>query len=252
MPSISSQKPTPFDNRLGDFLSSLNDTCSLDDAWQTSVNFMRGLGASHVGISAYSQETKPTLMWTTPSWVEDMYLSEVYPDHCPAVEHCFESATPYFGGLELENQNQSLRPSRRHLLEEQSNIEIRSGMSVSINTHFTKDKGVFNFDTNLRACEFGDFYREHGTTIHLAGIIAFEQIRSLMNAEEAKEFHLTPRERECLLWLSRGLRNDRIANRLGLRPVTVEFHLANARRKLGAITREQALVIAVHKGLIEP
>ena len=63
---------------------------------------------------------------------------------------------------------------------------------------------------------------------------------------------LSVRERECLLWLSRGLRNDDIAERLSLSRSTVEFHLVNVRRKLNASTREQALAIAVHGGLIEP
>jgi DNA-binding CsgD family transcriptional regulator len=63
---------------------------------------------------------------------------------------------------------------------------------------------------------------------------------------------LTARERECLLWLSRGLRNDDIAEKLSLSRSTVEFHLVNVRRKLNASTREQALAIAVHDGLITP
>ncbi len=63
---------------------------------------------------------------------------------------------------------------------------------------------------------------------------------------------LTARERECLLWLSRGLRNDDIAEKLSLSRSTVEFHLVNVRRKLNASTREQALAIAVQGGLITP
>jgi DNA-binding CsgD family transcriptional regulator len=70
--------------------------------------------------------------------------------------------------------------------------------------------------------------------------------------QEADAVRLSSRERECLLWLSKGLRNDRIAERLGISNHTVELHLANARRKLQAATREQALAQAVIRGLIEP
>ncbi|WP_176787888.1 helix-turn-helix domain-containing protein [Roseospirillum parvum] len=63
---------------------------------------------------------------------------------------------------------------------------------------------------------------------------------------------LTPREVECLGWLAKGLRSDGIAERLGVARITVDTHLSNARRKLGARTREQTLVLAIRNGLIDP
>jgi DNA-binding CsgD family transcriptional regulator len=63
---------------------------------------------------------------------------------------------------------------------------------------------------------------------------------------------LTSREVECLEWLGRGLDNEKIARKLGVSMATVALHLTNARRKLGAATREQALVLALQRGLINP
>jgi DNA-binding CsgD family transcriptional regulator len=54
-----------------------------------------------------------------------------------------------------------------------------------------------------------------------------------------------------LRWLAAGLRYDRIAERLGISLVTVELHVANAKRKLDAKTREQALAIAVALRLLD-
>lgn len=70
--------------------------------------------------------------------------------------------------------------------------------------------------------------------------------------QQATGINLTDREKECLMWLARGLRNDRIAEKLGIKPVTVELHIANARKKLDAETREQALALAVQIGAITP
>lgn len=61
---------------------------------------------------------------------------------------------------------------------------------------------------------------------------------------------LTSREIEVLHWLAVGLKTTQIAHRMALQDVTVTKHLANARRKLGARTREQALVMAMHAGLL--
>jgi DNA-binding CsgD family transcriptional regulator len=61
---------------------------------------------------------------------------------------------------------------------------------------------------------------------------------------------LTKRECEVLCWAYTGLRTSGIADRMGLRDVTVTKHLLSIRRKLKARTREQALAIAVRDGLI--
>ena len=63
---------------------------------------------------------------------------------------------------------------------------------------------------------------------------------------------LTQREAQCLEWLGRGLDNDKIGQQLQISVPTVSLHLANARKKLGALSREHALVLALKRGLIEP
>ena len=56
---------------------------------------------------------------------------------------------------------------------------------------------------------------------------------------------LTLREAECLRWASRGLTDHAIAERLGVSAKTVNFHVENARRKLGAPNR----LAAYHRAL---
>ncbi|MEO1542560.1 MAG: helix-turn-helix transcriptional regulator [Pseudomonadota bacterium] len=63
---------------------------------------------------------------------------------------------------------------------------------------------------------------------------------------------LTKRETQCLQALADGLDNAGIAKTLGIRVPTVAMHIANARRKLGALTRIQAVAKAVGTGLIHP
>jgi len=71
-------------------------------------------------------------------------------------------------------------------------------------------------------------------------------------AEGGAEAILSGRERDVLLLLATGLKNQRIAERLGVAEITVRMHMAAARRKLGARTREQAVAIAVRDSLIRP
>lgn len=63
---------------------------------------------------------------------------------------------------------------------------------------------------------------------------------------------LTRREVQCLELLGRGMSNTKISEELAISVPTVALHLLQARRKLGAKTREQALILAYQKGLIDP
>jgi DNA-binding CsgD family transcriptional regulator len=63
---------------------------------------------------------------------------------------------------------------------------------------------------------------------------------------------LTPREREVITLLALGLTSGEVAERLVISPETVRIHVRNARRRLGARTRAQAIAIALRSGQIQP
>jgi DNA-binding CsgD family transcriptional regulator len=64
------------------------------------------------------------------------------------------------------------------------------------------------------------------------------------------ERHLTPREREILSVLTEGCTNEEVGRRLGISAETVQTHVYNAMKKLGAETRTQAVATAVREALI--
>ena len=61
---------------------------------------------------------------------------------------------------------------------------------------------------------------------------------------ESADFGLTPREREVLTLLCRGLANKEIARDLGLREPTIKLHVKTICRKLGARNRTHAAMLA--------
>lgn len=75
---------------------------------------------------------------------------------------------------------------------------------------------------------------------------------AFIRTRDVSETTLTPRENECLFRLAQGYRSEAIAYELGVKRVTVDLHIANAKRKLQANTREHAVAIALHYGLINP
>jgi len=63
---------------------------------------------------------------------------------------------------------------------------------------------------------------------------------------------LNDREVEALTWVARGKTSVEIAQILGLTKRTIDFHIDNARAKLGAATRTEAVIKATTGRLIEP
>jgi DNA-binding NarL/FixJ family response regulator len=63
---------------------------------------------------------------------------------------------------------------------------------------------------------------------------------------------LTPREREVLTLIGRGLSNKAIARECGLSEKTVKTHVSNILGKLDVTDRTQAALWAVREGLVEP
>ena len=61
---------------------------------------------------------------------------------------------------------------------------------------------------------------------------------------------ITPREREILALLARGLSNVAIGQRLYISAATVKFHVGNVMQKLGARRRAEAVYAASKLGLI--
>lgn len=62
---------------------------------------------------------------------------------------------------------------------------------------------------------------------------------------------LTNKQRACLSWIARGKTAEEAAAVLELAPVTVSWHLAKAKERLGAVTLPQAVALALHKGEIK-
>jgi DNA-binding NarL/FixJ family response regulator len=111
-----------------------------------------------------------------------------------------------------------------------------------------------NRDSELRA-------RRLGADDYVTKPIDFDILEMIINARLAgvarnevwpKLVTLNDREVEVLTWVARGKTSAEIADLIGLSKRTVDFHLDNARLKLGAATRTEAAIKAAMGRLIEP
>ena len=84
------------------------------------------------------------------------------------------------------------------------------------------------------------------------GRIPFVFLTALTDRGSELKGRLNDREIEVLTWVARGKTSQEIAGKLRSSKRTIDFHIDNARVKLGAPTRTAAAIKAAIGGLIKP
>jgi NarL family two-component system response regulator LiaR len=88
-------------------------------------------------------------------------------------------------------------------------------------------------------------------TVHEGGALLHPRVASRL-LEELTTDPLTPREREVLALIGRGMANKVIARELAVSEKTVKAHVSSILAKLGVSDRTQAALYAVRAGLVDP
>jgi DNA-binding CsgD family transcriptional regulator len=86
----------------------------------------------------------------------------------------------------------------------------------------------------------------------LEAIIQTRLGRVARNGVWSNDIRLSERETETLTWAARGKTSAEIAQILGTTKRTVDFHIDNARSKLGVANRTEAVIKAAKNRLIQP
>ncbi|MCB2051976.1 MAG: LuxR family transcriptional regulator [Novosphingobium sp.] len=193
------------------------------------------------GISVFSTFSE--------SWLS-RYTEQNY-DRCdPFFRYCCATTATIRTGADYLPDYDYLLPAERRVIEEAGEAGARAGFSVIGSTNATRMPGGFNLCSTMGRKQVEKITAEQGDTLRLVSLYAFEKMKMLPGSESARPKNLTRREKECLLWAASGLRNAAIADKLRISEATVEFHMQNAREKLSARTRDQAVAIALSNGLI--
>lgn len=88
--------------------------------------------------------------------------------------------------------------------------------------------------------------------IQMFALLAHERCHAIsgLAASEGALRALSERELECMRWVAEGKTDWEIGLTLAISATTVKFHVNNARRKLGAATRPQAVAMMAVRGML--
>jgi DNA-binding NarL/FixJ family response regulator len=134
-------------------------------------------------------------------------------------------------------------------LDEYAHAALRAGASGFL----LKDAPPADLLSAIRAVASGDAVVAPSTTRRLLATLAHRLPAGAPAADADRVLDtLTPREREVLLAVARGLSNAEIAEELVLSEATVKTHVGHILAKLQLRDRVQIVVLAYDRGLVAP
>jgi DNA-binding CsgD family transcriptional regulator len=113
-------------------------------------------------------------------------------------------------------------------------------------TSYGADRSIASLHLGFERTEFAP---GEVRDIQMAGLILTERLMEFALPSDGNPL-LTERERDCLAFVAEGKTDWEIARLLGISEATTRFHLNNARRKLGAVNRAQAVARFAMLGLL--
>ncbi|MEM6463282.1 MAG: LuxR C-terminal-related transcriptional regulator [Pseudomonadota bacterium] len=234
---------------LAERLSNLDST---DHIWTAVCEGLGEMGFAEVSWGYVDPDASPPIgvptRSTLPISLWEHYYRERFYKQDPIIAHIRVSDEPFvdhFGWRDIS----ALPPRIRQLAELLSENCLPARFATGERALGRTKVAILSL-----AAEFDpDDWLEHVNRHIVPFTLASRMCAAYMASAEppALEQSLSAREVECLTLLAQGNRNDRISEILGLHRATVEMHTANARRKLGARTREEAVAKAVAAGAIK-
>lgn len=212
--------------------------------WEASTRWLEGLGFDRVLHLDVQGAGNVAVRTTLGPAFETHYQDAGLARHDPFLTYCLRSPDPLGTGVDYLNDYSYLSPEEKSVIYAASETGYRAGFSCVVRMGAMGCE-AWNVGSTLARRDIEAIRRERGSEIRF-GLMA---LRGRLGARPYAQLEqLTTREKACLDLLSSGLRTKAIAHELGLAPVTVELHLRNARNKLGAATRDQAL--ALYRSLV--
>lgn len=219
--------------------------------WDAVRGFFAEHGFDRI-IYADMRDRSPQILNSYPDSFGDYYADVCNPQDDPFFRYCCASLEPRQTGAEYLDHYDYLTRSERQVILAAREAGMRSGFSCTFHVADKRGMGGWNIGSTLGRSEVEKIQAEHGTMLRLTALYAHERMDQLrLSHFEGDRPVLSPRERDCLIHLAAGLRTQQIADRLDIKPVTVELHVRRARMKLKAATREQALAKAISMRLLD-
>ena len=201
-------------------------------------------------VSSSPQATR--LQWLfrnlTPAW-EKFSDQRNIPTRSPALTTARKQTAP-FSFVEVFD-NPALPPEQQWVWQMTREWGWRNGFVVPVHG----PRGYFSYVSIASPERDLDLRIENRSRLQMLALLAHDRCSTLSLAERPDAApdpsrKLSERELECMRWVAAGKTDWEIGTILIISSSTARFHVENARRKLDAATRAQAVAILFARGLL--
>lgn len=218
---------------------------TIPGVWRTYLAAARVAGLSYgmafflprnrsLGVTAFADDFPQ-------GWLGN-YIAKGYQADDPLMARNEAALTPFTWSMaEWEDAPQ---PIRQRWRDDNEAAGVHAGLTIP-----DRSAGDFKMITLCGAND--DLDPRDRAALHFAGLEALSRMHELgVRPQQATLPALTQRERECLQWIAEGKSDWEIGCILSISEKTVNTHVEHAKRKMGATTRAQAVVLALRTGAV--
>lgn len=213
---------------------------------------MLGLNIGAGGVTTFFGSTRQEVFHTSlPHWWFEEY-TESHVRRLHMIQAVRRGDAFVAWGSDLCHDNPERTPKG---LERCNNQRHHFGLQTNISFPMADDNGMFRGGgVSFAFADSRDAFRlrmkRSRGALSVASFAAYSRIRALRHPQ-APGGPLSARERDVLTGLAEGLHVSGIADRLMISDSAVNLYVANAKKKLGARTREQAVALALTNGWLQ-
>ena len=238
-------------SRLEEFSNSVLGAEDPLEVWKIATNFFESFGfvGSMYGIRQLGfvpNENNIRISNHLTAWKE-AYMAHKDYERDPLFIYAPQLPSVFYTGASFLADYPYLQEEDVAVIRRAETFNLTSGIALKMAGGEDGIVRGWNLVGNLSKQEVISLNEAHGGVLHVCAALADQKISQTVTKPDA---NLTNREKECLILLANGQRTAQIADSLNIQSVTVDLHMRNAREKLGARTREQALAVAIVSNLL--
>ena len=237
----------PIEQKALDFIGEMDridNSVSVRDLFQHFLEKETGLtNVVCLKVPNASETLNSTIYFNTrpEAWTQH-YIEANHIFHDPMVRELYKTYDPYSWTDVLKRRE--LEPDDQRIVEEAGEFGMKEGFVVPV----YQLNGYFGLVSAAGGClELSERIR---SVLQLTSIYVHDRVARLHRALLEQKARLSPREIECLKWVSAGKSDWVIGEILHLSERTVNGYIESAKRKYDVTTRVQAVLLAARDGYI--